>query len=482
MPNAGGPSRGCLPCRQKHVKHKPLLIIQQCDLTRPQCRRCLRKKVPCQGYRDEWDMRFRVETVSTYETAIGRDRRKRPSSLVPQYHFLPLGHDLSNLHADHFVSLVLHHFSIASADVDLESPVKILPHLIPAAEEGSPLHNVSKTLGCSYLPSTIRSHHSTTLARAYGNSLVAINRALRDPTERTSDSTLLSVWLLRVYELTWCLNNGVDTAIASARSDLHMSGMAELLRLRGREQFLSQGGREIFCMVFCTLLNRAVITGGDCPPESLNWLREFIQHSGPSTMGAAHAAVFCYICYRICSDIRRLIDLADSEILLSRSQSLLQQVDEIESITYRVIGHVQSSLGPYQIANGNFGDRMVRSDFKLRLLSNALELLLHTSHMPGCTLQQRNEFSERQDHFTNEFQNFAEKVLLAIATVHNTQSLIVSDDLKGDIGSDAVIRWSHVLRVTQPLRMIGQSPFSLVWQRRAANNILKFMYTQVGAI
>lgn len=144
------------------------------------------------------------------------------------------------------------------------------------------------------------------------------------------------------------------------------------------------------------------------------------------------------------------------------------------------------SFGAYQVEDeGTFGNRIFYSDFKMRLLSHAMELLLHI--IPSCTLQQqRNEFFKRQDYLMKEFQNIAERVLRSIATLHDMQSIIMHDDenLKhpGNIGSNVVIRWSHVLRVTHPLQLISQSHFSVDWQRTAAKRILEFMYTRVEAI
>lgn len=236
-------------------------------------------------------------------------------------------------------------------------------------------------------------------------------------------------------------------------------------------------------------MTRILTTSRDCPAESLNWLCEIIRHSEASERGPAHTAVFSYCCFRICIDIKRLIvDGADPENFLARSESLLQQVDGIENTTYQAINQMELSLGPYQVEEGTFGNRIVHSDFKMRLLSHALELLLHISHIiPSCTLQQqRNEFCKRQDCFMKEFQNVAESVLLSIATLHNMQSVIEcdddDDDPKRNIGSNVVIRWSHVLRVTHPLQLISQSRFALDWQRTAAKKILKFMYTRVEAV
>ncbi|KAH8705708.1 hypothetical protein BGW36DRAFT_403233 [Talaromyces proteolyticus] len=67
MPNTGRPSRACYSCRQRRIK---------CDLVRPACGQCLRKRHACPGYRNELDARFQVQTMYSFEDYMNSDRRK----------------------------------------------------------------------------------------------------------------------------------------------------------------------------------------------------------------------------------------------------------------------------------------------------------------------------------------------------------------------------------------------------------------------
>lgn len=51
-------SRGCLRCRQRHVR---------CDEGRPLCRRCINRGEVCEGYRDDASLIFRHETDKVIE-------------------------------------------------------------------------------------------------------------------------------------------------------------------------------------------------------------------------------------------------------------------------------------------------------------------------------------------------------------------------------------------------------------------------------
>lgn len=51
-------SRGCLPCRKRHVR---------CDEAKPSCARCIKRKEVCTGYRDADSLIFRHETDQTID-------------------------------------------------------------------------------------------------------------------------------------------------------------------------------------------------------------------------------------------------------------------------------------------------------------------------------------------------------------------------------------------------------------------------------
>ncbi|KAF3399711.1 hypothetical protein DPV78_006672 [Talaromyces pinophilus] len=78
MPNVGRPSRDCYACRKRRIK---------CDLLRPECTQCQRKSQSCPGYRDELELIFRIESVSSFEAKkAGGNNDKRGGDVADEQH------------------------------------------------------------------------------------------------------------------------------------------------------------------------------------------------------------------------------------------------------------------------------------------------------------------------------------------------------------------------------------------------------------
>lgn len=88
MVYTGQPSKGCATCRKRRIKVRPrfarglleLLLISdivQCDEKRPGCGSCSRVNQPCPGYRDQFDLAWRDQTVVAKKgVERGKARRK----------------------------------------------------------------------------------------------------------------------------------------------------------------------------------------------------------------------------------------------------------------------------------------------------------------------------------------------------------------------------------------------------------------------
>lgn len=237
--------------------------MQQCDLARPECQQCRRRGVSCRGYRDELDILFRVESTSSYPSNAGRDRRRthhreqtpptvaRPRTSRPGIEgspqetvarWLPTNHaelvlagltpdadfaltreeimeqvDASLQAAeqasptrqsllgscnDHLIPLIMYRFSFGTVNGQVQSLFDFLRPLMTRAEEGSPLFLACHAVGSAYLANKAgQSNPVSDPVKAYIPALSAINRALHDPEDYKTDSTLLGVWLLGFYEV-----------------------------------------------------------------------------------------------------------------------------------------------------------------------------------------------------------------------------------------------------------------------------------------
>lgn len=100
----------------------------------------------------------------------------------------------------------------------------------------------------------------------YGDALGLLNKALRDPKQCRADSTLIAVAMLGYYENLTCDSQ------ASIRSwKAHIDGAKQLLKLRGKKQFQTVAGRNLFREVRAQVMIRAVWDDLDTPA----WIQEY---------------------------------------------------------------------------------------------------------------------------------------------------------------------------------------------------------------
>lgn len=88
-----------------------------------------------------------------------------------------------------------------------------IPRIIRQADATSPIHQVCKAIGLTYVRSKTRAVTWThDRVHMYQSALAAVNSALQDPQQRLLDSTLLAVWMFNVYEVSHCSQSLFTTA------------------------------------------------------------------------------------------------------------------------------------------------------------------------------------------------------------------------------------------------------------------------------
>ncbi|KAF5641642.1 C6 zinc finger domain protein [Fusarium sp. NRRL 52700] len=265
MTYCGRPSTACHACRKKRGK---------CDKRQPACGQCIRKHIPCPGYRDPKAIIVRDQTSEVLDKARARlDKRtkrrglKTPKTLfegsmspesrranvssslsvttpthrftkgevIPDVAILTLGPGLALSPQDAGTAFFLSMY-VPTASMEFLS---VIAHDCPPELLSSPAMLAPALAMLSY---ELMAPSLMTLARK--NYLVAIqniNTALSLPQQATSDSTLASVLLLALFE-----------AIAFHRCDslnnwtFHVDGAVQLIKLRGPSQFDSALGRALF--------------------------------------------------------------------------------------------------------------------------------------------------------------------------------------------------------------------------------------------
>lgn len=136
------------------------------------------------------EQRHRARSVVASNTSAGFPRSSVRHSLL-QY---PLAESWN----DHSIPLVINQFSFREAKIVFNT----IPRVVSETEGGSALYLACNTVGCAYLTNKTCSPNAISdKARAYGTALAAISSVLKDPRQCKSNSTLLGVWLLSIYEV-----------------------------------------------------------------------------------------------------------------------------------------------------------------------------------------------------------------------------------------------------------------------------------------
>ncbi|KAH8698395.1 hypothetical protein BGW36DRAFT_293631 [Talaromyces proteolyticus] len=451
MPNVGRPSRDCQPCRHRRIR---------CDLARPGCTQCLRRGLRCHGYRDEISGRFQIETTHSIQLKIKIDGRKkrhlvntasekdrchykqestqslilspsRESQLKKQL-LLWKNHQLA-----HAVSKPLpviwtdHALPLACDKFAFSCPVFSTVHrLLSRAEEGSATYLAAYAVGCAYLASM--DHSNTALSRhikAYAKAVSAMNLALRDAEQVRSDSTLLGVWLLGLYELVVATP---EKAHKTYSWDIHNQGLLQLIRVRGLEQFQDQDGRNLFCIIFNNLVSKSIILAPDKQyfVEAITWFEAIYQHCATWEYPLLKVYRFSYKCMRLCSSIRDLLaQKHDHNMPFSAMQSILQEVDELESTDDLQFSSALATdwpinlpSEPYDFLNlGYMASYILQSNYRLRVTYHLKDLLDSALYTSDYTSEMTDRLQESRDRCLKEVYFLKEKIQSFLPLIRDTR-------------------------------------------------------------
>jgi hypothetical protein len=212
-------SAGCFECRTRKVR---------CDETKPECNTCLRRGTKCPGYRptqafilhkfdgdgekpslikeDENRYKFASQASSSSKDAESRPGkvivRKKGSQAGPVN--APLPRQVSAVAADRiqhlgtFIALYL-----PRAEGPALPPPSALMLGLPTMPANSPvLMAAIDALSAAQLAVNNRNHPLIHRSRSlYGTALSQMLRAIQDPVTALKDETLLSTYMLTLYEV-----------------------------------------------------------------------------------------------------------------------------------------------------------------------------------------------------------------------------------------------------------------------------------------
>ncbi|KAH8695261.1 hypothetical protein BGW36DRAFT_382397 [Talaromyces proteolyticus] len=464
MPNVGRPSRDCYNCRQRRIR---------CDLRRPECGQCLRKRQPCSGYRDESQIHFRVENASSFSSGTSMDRRRRRSEqdqthvdssvstkgrnerkyptlrervdqgyksengnryklLLP----LPYNQQISPSWDTHYIPFFMH--SIKSAYQLGRGNFAVIPRILSRASSSSAVLHACNAVACAYMAHKICS--PITLSRrtkTYGTAIAAVSSALHDSRQYKSDETLLAIWLLGIYELLLSLKDNVNSATASFGWRIHNRIITELMRQRGPEQFSTLDGRNLFVIFFTNMEMQSFMNGQEWK-DAITYILFFYKYCNPSEYPILRTVIFCHHCSRICGRIQSLLDAEDLDELQHSVPSILHDIADVEKTIYPLQPSdpevtvmmadygIDPPLTPYNECQDyinrfdnvhhlhHLACKIQQSNFRMRLSYHALKLLHSAVKAPSCTPDQRATYREIQNRCVQEIYTLASNMTLRL--------------------------------------------------------------------
>ncbi|KAJ4982895.1 C6 finger domain-containing protein [Stagonosporopsis vannaccii] len=243
----GRPSTGCKNCRERKIK---------CDETPEGCLKCAKVKLKCPGYDRNLDSFFHDETARTEVRAKKakakaialRDARQddsrassvsseelTPSPFVAQHSpgillLAPL--------LDQGIAYFMSHYAVGLDQPSIRSEA-YNKHL--ATNGFHPLVATSMTaLGLAGVANIYRDTVLKSKAtKWYVDAINMTNNAITHPKDVTSDTTLLAITLLGLFEAT-------SNEHSLQAWGEHVAGAASLVKIRGMNQFASPAGRRMY--------------------------------------------------------------------------------------------------------------------------------------------------------------------------------------------------------------------------------------------
>ncbi|OCL03253.1 hypothetical protein AOQ84DRAFT_419804 [Glonium stellatum] len=350
-------SRGCLGCRTRRIK---------CDESRPSCKQCVQRSEPCTGYRDEASLIFRYENDKVARVSVRRRTSARSSSkrngssqvsLTPQ--------------TPQEIISVEDPYSLSAADIsglNLSTPfpwAKTVPATsVPAIEDQAvsrffekyvmyPCNHGSSPGFLEHLPSLFdearvegrkalrwavraaaygslsNDQNSMTLSRkalqCYGLALSALAEALSDSSAPPDDSSLMTIVVLDLFEVT-CQAVHLQDSVSIGS---HAQGMAQVLRLRGPNQIYGARGWSLFRLSHHRLQRQQLGFKQDPLPESEAWL-ESLSDDLPYVRIEKDNFKISQICERARSLLKAI---NDTDLSVVQTLDMVQQIRELDQAT-----------------------------------------------------------------------------------------------------------------------------------------------------
>ncbi|KAF1831236.1 hypothetical protein BDW02DRAFT_61816 [Decorospora gaudefroyi] len=340
-------STGCFECRKRKVR---------CDEAKPECSTCLRRGTKCPGYRptqafilhkfddqgekpalikeDENRYRYANQVGSSSQQSEGPHGQAviRRADSHPKPVDAPLPRQVSAVAADriqHLCTFIALYLPRVEGPA-LPPPSALMLGLPSMPANSQVLMAAVDALSAAQLAVDKRNqpliHRSRSL---YGTALSQMMRAIQDPVTALKDETLLSTYLLTLYEVFVGITQGHGFFY-------HVQGLLHLLRQRGPASFQSRLSLQIFHAIRYNSLTIGYHMRKASMLDSPEWL----------AVTAKVAKVDPYVALQdICILIPRLLERTDK---LARPDCPQSEIDKVIDDSHNVASRAFEWLSNFE--------------------------------------------------------------------------------------------------------------------------------------
>ncbi|KAI9723750.1 MAG: hypothetical protein M1812_001050 [Candelaria pacifica] len=447
-------------------------LVDQCDLTRPSCMRCARRQVTCPGYRNEVDVIFRNENLSTLAARAGRDRcNKSPSTtgvstamVVPQ----PL-RSSSTAEAEE-LPLILDHFSSSPGWQRGDGSIGFLTRMVQQSAEDSAIVYSCRAAARACLSNRQRTTNNRSReVDTYGKALAATNAVLQDRKACSSDDTALaSVWLLGLHEVIAGAANSRKYP-APITWAIHTKGLLSLLRLRISGMLETRPGRDLFWLVNRSIQTHCFVAEVECPSDTVAWLAALEPHLAEDEHHSHQSAYHAYRASLVIAKMKQM--LASNDV--PQCHTIHGVIWEVEQLERHVMTYIARTAAGNPICLTTVSRHNYYRGFRMKLRSSLWELLNNAKHSPEPQLD--SLIHETQSKICVDLiSKLSDEVLETIPIVLDFRpSRTAAAPGRGGFSYSRPQKWHDALSLLWPLRLVAWFTLSLEDQKSAARDGLR---------
>jgi hypothetical protein len=241
--------------------------------------------IDCPGYPNLWDQNFRDESASVIKRAEKSYKGASPAKSNTPDQCSPESANVDSPNAPGIETMsTFDVFRICQPVEDTAvahlmscfipgSHFEYLPWMYGQAGTTCALVTTVHAASMAYLSRELRqADMMKTARRLYARALMTTNRALADPYAAATDSTLISVLLLSLFEaLVWTHTRTPESWTT------HTQGALEIVKLRGMHQFDSLVGRQLFIQVTNIVCVNSLQRRAKVPQDLVNLVQGALQ-------------------------------------------------------------------------------------------------------------------------------------------------------------------------------------------------------------